>query len=662
MVRFQFKRGLKFIEGTKKWVLETINAHGTFVFNSDDKACVRLTLSETDVHINWVSGFWAVDIDSLGPGADVVWIRTPPDMNSLPVRDLDVIKERNEYIKALKEEFQLEKRELKCDPEIIKRVASRVADELGTVKVPSWHTIWRWVKAVEATKCLTALRNAPKTGRITNKDQRAIFNEVIDTVYLTEQKLQKKEVYLGILDTYMRLNKGVPLHAKKTPPSKATVYRWIDELNYSVVHYKREGKRAHQKFKREVTGRLHVEQILERHEIDHTPLDLLLVCDRTGLVLGRPWLTLVIDRYSRMIAGFYVGFNSPSAWSVMAAMKMAILPKENYMLMYPNVRNKWPAKGAPSLIALDNGMDLHADAVKHFADEAQIILSFMPAGMPELKGAVERLFRTVSQDLLKKLPGTVFNSVEERGDYESEKLASLTLSEFVEIFVKWVVDDYHQTPHEGLKGKTPQQVWNENEKRVVMSYPAFPKQMDLMSGKTEMRSVFHYGISHENIKYNSSELNFLRIQYKEKLKVRIKSYEDTVAYIDVQDPKTSEYFRVHAVDQKYVEGLNRHLHDQIQKECRGRFKDEVTIENLLEVKREISELVKKGVNDKKARNRKKAAHKALINSDAVNPKKTEEALRQATAPVKLDTEEGISIFEMSDESLPEIATIKVGVM
>jgi putative transposase len=662
MVRFQFKKGLKFFQGTKKWSLETINAHGTFVFNSDDKACERLTLKESDVYINWLGGLWTVDVDSLGPGADVVWIHTPPDVNSLPERDLCIVKKRNEYIKALKEEFAKEKKDLACDPMIISRVASRIAKETGDLKVPHWSTVWRWVKALEATKCLTSLRPGPKGGRKTNKDQKDVFNEVVDTVYLTEQKLPKKDVYMGVLDTYMRMNKGNSSHAKSSPPSRATVYRWIDELNYSIVQCQREGKRASQKFIREVTGRLNVEQILERYEIDHTPLDLLLVCGSTGLVPGRPWLTLVIDRFSRMIAGFYVGFNSPSAWSVMSAMKMAILPKENHMLMYPHVKNTWPAKGTPTLVALDNGMDLHAKAVQSFADEAQIILSFMPAGIPELKGAVERLFRTVSQDLLQKLPGTVFNSVKERGDYESEKLASLTLDEFNEIFVKWVVDNYHQKPHEGLKGKTPHQVWMENEKKVVMSYPAFPKQLDLMSGKTEMRRVFHYGISHENIKYNSSELNFLRIQKKERQTVRIKSYEDTVAYIDVQDPKTEEYFRVYAVDRKYVEGLNRHLHHEIQRKCRERFKDEATIENLLEVKREISEMVQKAVNDKKTRNRKNAAHKTLINSNAINPQKTLDALRIASRPVNLDVEEGISIFEISPESLPQIASVKVGGM
>jgi hypothetical protein len=61
-------------------------------------------------------------------------------------------------------------------------------------------------------------------------------------------------------------------------------------------------------------------EILERVEIDHTPLDLFVVDDDTGMPLGRPYVTLCIDDFSRCILGMHIGFTSPSYQSVVQFM------------------------------------------------------------------------------------------------------------------------------------------------------------------------------------------------------------------------------------------------------------------------------------------------------------------------------------------------------
>ena len=66
---------------------------------------------------------------------------------------------------------------------------------------------------------------------------------------------------------------------------------------------------------------------LERVELDHFLCDVHLVCGRTGVPLGRPWLTLAVDHYSGMVVGYHLTFAPPSAASVLAALRHAILPK-----------------------------------------------------------------------------------------------------------------------------------------------------------------------------------------------------------------------------------------------------------------------------------------------------------------------------------------------
>lgn len=66
---------------------------------------------------------------------------------------------------------------------------------------------------------------------------------------------------------------------------------------------------------------------LERVELDHFLCDVHLVCHRTGKQLGRPWLTLAVDHFSGMVVGYHLSFAPPSAASVLACLKHAILPK-----------------------------------------------------------------------------------------------------------------------------------------------------------------------------------------------------------------------------------------------------------------------------------------------------------------------------------------------
>lgn len=41
--------------------------------------------------------------------------------------------------------------------------------------------------------------------------------------------------------------------------------------------------------------------------------------------LGRPWITLLIDRYSGYLLGFYISFYGPSSATVARAIKVSIM-------------------------------------------------------------------------------------------------------------------------------------------------------------------------------------------------------------------------------------------------------------------------------------------------------------------------------------------------
>ena len=74
---------------------------------------------------------------------------------------------------------------------------------------------------------------------------------------------------------------------------------------------------------------------LERVEIDNFLLYVHVLCPKTGVRLGRPWLTLAIDHYSGMVLGYHLSFAPPSSASVLAALRHAILPKRPIALEAP---------------------------------------------------------------------------------------------------------------------------------------------------------------------------------------------------------------------------------------------------------------------------------------------------------------------------------------
>jgi putative transposase len=91
---------------------------------------------------------------------------------------------------------------------------------------------------------------------------------------------------------------------------------------------------------------------LDLVQIDHTKLDIIVVDDEQRLPIGRPWITLAIDVYSRMVAGFYVSLDPPGAIATGLCIAHATLPKEAWLAKLGG-GGQWPCWGlAPGVRAI----------------------------------------------------------------------------------------------------------------------------------------------------------------------------------------------------------------------------------------------------------------------------------------------------------------------
>lgn len=636
MVRFSFRKGLRFLDGKRILTLVRRTATSKLQFECESTGEIE-SLTEYEVYQHLIRTEWQIDETSLGPSKDLVYIATPKDIRSLNESDQNKIKRKLKYLNEVRKILNKTPEGFSCNPNQIKQAIESIAKDIEDKDPPHWSTLWRWWNAYKGTECFSKIVDGRHHNKFkTDPVQFSIFEEVVNEVFLTPQRMPGKAVVEGVEERISRINKGLAPDQHLKSPARATIYRWLDKLHRAVVDEARQGKAYTQRELRSVTGTVTVKDLLERAEIDHTPVDLLVVCQITRMVLGRPWLTLVIDRKSRMVLGFYLSFHSPSAYSVLYALRMAILPKDDLVAAIGGIKHPWPTRGLPRTVVMDNGMDLHANAVDAFALEAGIELQYCGAAHPELKGAIERMFRTLSHDLFHQLPGTVFNNVDTRGDYPSEKKAALDMDTLTSILVKWIVDIYHCNPHTGLQGRSPLEVWQELESKRAFELPAYPRQLDLIVGQIASRTLFHYGVEYDHIRYNSELLGTLRGRTGVKSIVQIRIYEHDISYIDVLMPDTDEYIRVPATDMEYCRSLNRHTHLLVRRQVTERFGDEWTQQQLRATKAEIQQMIADALFDHKAAKRKMAAARSFQDSDSSIGLRANQALKKSIQPVSLD--------------------------
>ncbi len=650
MIRFAFKKGLRFIEGgLHGWTILKKIATGKIQLEHDSGEIKNLEPGE--LNRQWLDGSLIIDEKSLGVSKNVFYLATPRDLKTFDKRNQDIASRRQKYL------MRLDNRPdgFVFTPAKLKPILEEIALEIGDPNPPAVGTIYRWWLKYRLTKCVTKLVDGrSNSGRKQNAVAYSLFEEAIYEVYLTKQKDQGKAVVESIQTKVKHANIGLPEDEKIKNPSPATVYRWLKDLHAYLVDRARLGKEAAEKEFRTVLKKLKVSRILERIEIDHTPLDLIIIDTITMLPLGRPWLTLAIDRYSRMIVGFYICFHAPSSFSVMQCLKRAILPKDAWLARFPDIKEIWPCFGIPELVATDNGMDLHADAVEEVCLEMGIELLFCPAGEPYFKGAIERMFRTLNTGLIHRLPGTVFSNVDERGDYPAEELAAIDMDTLMHLITKWIVEVYHRTTHRGI-GMAPLTKWSEGQSDRIIELPAYPEQLDVLVGVPATRTLFHYGIENDCLRYNCPEIQLIRSREGGTPPVDLKFYEDTVEYVHMYDKQNGEYIKVPAVDMEYAKGLTRHMHTLIRAYAKKKYGKAFSDDEVMQSKSEIQSIVSAAVSHKKMGTRKKVAALNQVDSEGVldqDKNNIADALKTVT-PAELSVEE---LEPGLDDELPDYGT------
>jgi putative transposase len=326
-------------------------------------------------------------------------------------------------------------------------------------------TFLRWVDAfvLSGGKFSTLI---PASGRYGNSNARIkglrkqFLEEETAKHYLGSNRLKRGRVWRKIANRCDEA--GIPRLGR------TTVYRYLENLPGAEVVAARVSKRAAREMfgphpQKATTGEfpLHIIQL------DHTMLDIFIKLGE--FLLKRPWITVAIDTFTRMIVGFYLSFDPPSALSVGLCLYRVMTPKEEWLNAF-GIQSPWPVHGRPYIWLADNGKDFRGYHLQNISLEHRIVGEFRPVKEPQYGAYIERLMGTLALEM-EVLPGATFRDVALRKEFAPEALATLSLDQLEKILLHFFVELYHHGPHSGLGDSSPISRWREGWANMDLTNP-----------------------------------------------------------------------------------------------------------------------------------------------------------------------------------------------
>jgi len=323
-----------------------------------------------------------------------------------------------------------------------RKMASEAANKLGLSTRYIYKLIHNYRQSHGLMTSIIPQKPSGGKGRSRlSEQQEALINQVINTFYLTSQKLSPANVIEEIRKQCFE--KQIDF------PSEMTIRRRLGSLTLAQLQKRGDGSIS----PKPIIGNFpKVDYPLEVVQIDHTLVDVIIVDPIERLPIGRPYVTVAIDVYSRCIAGFILSLEPPSATSVGLCLTHIAMDKAPWLATL-EIDASWPIHGKPNIIHVDNGSDFHSNALARGCLQHGIKIEYRPMGKPHYGGIIERVIGTMMK-LVHTLPGTTFSNIKEKGSYPSENKACLTLSELERWLIIAITKYYHVRLHTGIS-QTP---------------------------------------------------------------------------------------------------------------------------------------------------------------------------------------------------------------
>ncbi len=344
------------------------------------------------------------------------------------------------------------------------RLSAEAVRQAARVLQAGERTVWRWVAS-------GGYEPPPQRGYVLTDRARELFFATAGNVAATHRLLSHEDPCAPTVSTLRRA-----LLRELSPAERAFARTGAEGARCRSVYLRRES--AHR---------------AEVYAGDHKQLSIDVLAPRAQRPT-RPWVTLFVDEYSRLIVGWAISLQ-PSQAEVLAALGMAVVVDAE----------RGSFGGIPVTLRVDRGLEFAAKAIQDAAATLGCLTHRCTAYEPWLKGKVERVNRTIEQTLLCELPRWTGGPRREDGQL-ADQGAPLTLQRFVSLFDGWVRAYNTERPHSALHGLTPLERW-QADARPVASLAATQARWMLMPEVT--RRVLKDGVHFAGLIYIAPDLNGL---------------------------------------------------------------------------------------------------------------------------------------------------------
>lgn len=417
------------------------------------------------------------------------------------------------------------------------------ADKLGR-PVPSAWTVRCWLKKYTASgnsphALLDRRSHAPHFKRVA-KPIDELISAAIERHYLQLCGVSAKETWRRLCNEMSAQNRTSQVQVEV--PSLSTINRRVSDIDPFIRDYKRCGPGyARNKWRYSLAGDCST-RILERVEIDHTWLDIWVLDPKSGVPIGRPWITILIDRFSGYVLGLHISFYGPSVGSVAAAMRNAILPKDDLLTVLAKPDVSWTAMGAAEMYVVDNGLEFHSKAFLRLAWHLRADLLFNPVRQPWLKASIERCMMEVCRILPAR--GKVHAPRKNMVPQDPKAGAAILFDDLCLGLVLWAADRFPKQIH--IKRLVrPIDLWEEG--RQASPLPRFPVTMDsfdIVAGISTERTIDGDGVFFHYLRYNSPELQDYRRSHRSKFRTEVRFNPDDLGSVHVHLPEAKAWLAV----------------------------------------------------------------------------------------------------------------------
>ena len=318
-----------------------------------------------------------------------------------------------------------------------------------------------------------------------------------------------------------------------------------------------------------------------RYQIDATIADVFIVSTyNKDWIIGRPVVYVVIDVFSRMVVGIYVGLEGPSWIGAMMALSNAASDKVAFCKEYgvEITDEQWPCHHIPDAILGDRG-ELIGMSVETLIPNLGVRIENAAPYRADWKGVVERYFGIIHGHVKPFVPGYIDKDYRKRGATDYRLNSTFNLEEFTEAIIhiilyqnnehwlekyprdeKMIADDVSPVARELWK-------WGiSNRSGKLRTFPEDIVNLNLMP--TGTATITEFGIKFKGVYYTCEKAR----QESWFVKARSNSFSKSEKKLDVSyDIRNLDYIYIRSADGRSFEKCfltekeqkysNKNLHD-----------------------------------------------------------------------------------------------------